>query len=322
VAIALLDEATGLFHLTVLYAVPIIIATGAFGLVGGLITVALAVLSVGVTHSLLHSPTVLADVVTDLVVFLFAAFSVDRLRTQLRTIRALETQRDLDLGIARDIQRRMLRQAPDDDRFETACVLDFAREVGGDYYRFAEVNDKLMLFAGDISGKGMAAALFASLLDQTIGDALANFKSLDMFADKVNERMYDSLPADMFITMLFVMLDDEGIGFVNAGHIRPLHFVGATGEVIELSSGTRPLGIDAQLEVTLDSRTLEPGDVLLICSDGVTESPALIRRPGVLESTFKSIADQGPLAVVDQIRRLAESKGQTDDITVICIRRR
>lgn len=318
--IAVLDRATGLFHLTVLFAVPVILATAAFGIVGGLITVAAAVISVATTHTLLHSPTVIADVVTDLVLFLFAAFSVDRLRSQLRTIRELESVRDFDLAIARDVQQHVLRDVPQDARFDTAMVLDFVREVGGDYYRFHDLGGRLGVFAADISGKGMAAALFSMLLDEALGDALVEAGSLAHVADAVNRRPHESLPADMFVTMLFVALDENGIQYVNAGHVQPLFYRSASGEVAELAAdGNAPLGVVPGSEAVAAHAPAEPGDVLLICSDGVTESPSLRDRPDLIASTLADTAPQGPRVVVERLRKVAESRGQTDDVTIICV---
>lgn len=306
-----------------LYAIPIILATLAFGIAGGLVTLVVAVAAVGVTHSLLHSPTVLADVVTDLMVFLFATISVDRLRSQLRTIRELEARRDFDLGIARDVQQRMLRVVPDDPRLSIAYVLDYAREVGGDFYRFHEAGETLLLFTGDISGKGVSAALFATLVDEAIGDALAGPRELTEVAESMNRRLYDSMPADMFITMLFIAFEEDQIRYVNAGHVRPLISYAITDEITELAfAASPPLGVGQDLGATVATSPFVSGDTLLICSDGVTESAALINQPDRLESTFRSVVKHGPQAVVDRLRDLSESEGQRDDVTIICIRRR
>lgn len=323
VAVALLDRTTDLFHLTMLYVVPIVIATYIFGLTGGLLTGVLALAEVVGAHSLRHSATLLADISTDFVMFLFVVIVIDRLRFQLRTIRALEARRDLDLAIARDVQMRKLTPSPTDDRFEVASAIHFVREVGGDYYRFDEATGRFFLFAGDISGKGMSAALFAALLDEAIGDALQIFDELDTLVQAVNRRMYDTMPGEMFVTMFFAILDDEEVRFVDAGHVHPLFFKAATGQTVELSeAGTMPLGIEPSLRPVPARLPMASGDVLLICSDGVTESPALLHRPGLLESTFEGVATQGPRAVVDAVTALAESQGQTDDVTVICVKRR
>lgn len=323
IAIALLDRTTDLFHLTMLYVVPIVIATYVFGLVGGLLTGALALAEVVGTHSFRHSATLVADISTDFVMFLFVVIVIDRLKFQLRTIRALEARRDVDLAIARDVQMRKLSPSPIDDRFEVASALHFVKEVGGDYYRFDEAGGRFFLFAGDISGKGMSAALFAALLDEAIGDALQVFDGLDALVQSVNRRMYATMPVEMFVTMFFAILDDGEVWFVNAGHVRPLFFKAATGRTVELSdAGTIPLGIEPSLQPIPARLPIASGDALLICSDGVTESPALMHRPGLLESSFERIARQEPQAVVDTVTALAESEGQTDDITVICVKRR
>ncbi len=321
--IALLDRTTGLFHLTMLYVVPIVVATSAFGLVGGMLTAAVALIEVVTTHSLQHSSTLVADISTDFVMFLFVAIVIDRLRAQLMTIRALEARRDYELGVARDVQSRMLAQMPADDRFEVAGALHFAREVGGDYYRFDELRGDLFLCAGDISGKGMSAALFAMLLDEAIRDGLRTYDGLSSFVEELNRRMYDSMPSEMFVTMFIAAFDDDAISFVNCGHVRPLLFEARTRRITELSAaGTMPLGVSDTIPVQQAVLRIAPGDTLLICSDGVTESPSVSREPESLVAAFEQSAESGPQAVVDRVTTLARSEGQTDDVTVLCVRRR
>jgi serine phosphatase RsbU (regulator of sigma subunit) len=135
--------------------------------------------------------------------------------------------------------------------------------------------------------------------------------------------MYATMPDEMFVTMFFAILDDDEVSFINAGHVRPLLFEAAAGRTVELSEGgTLPLGIQPSVEPAPARLSIASGDVLLICSDGVTESPTLLHRPGLLGSTFEGVARQGPQAVVDTVTALAESEGQTDDVTVICVKRR
>jgi len=323
IAVSLLDQATGLFHLTVLYVIPIIIAVWGFGLSGGLITGAVALGAVTATHWIHRSPTLTADIVTDFVVFAFAALVIDRLRRELTTTRALEARRDFDLRIAREVQNERLSPVPADARFDIASALDSVFELGGDYYKFDSIAERLFLCVGDISGKGTSAALFATLLDETLVDALSVFDTLADLVEAVNRRMYNSMPPEMFVTMYFALLGDSSIQYANAGHVRPLLYDAAEATVSELSDADGlPLGVAAEIDVAPVTRPFLPGSMLLMCTDGVTESPRLLARPELLQRMFEDTLKRGPQAVVDRTRTVAEADGQTDDVTVVCVRRR
>ncbi|MHB9004478.1 MAG: PP2C family protein-serine/threonine phosphatase [Coriobacteriia bacterium] len=321
VSIALLDYFTGLFHLTMLYVVPIVIATYIFGIAAGLATASVALIEIGFVHS--HSPTPVIDFATDFVLFLFVAIVIEGMRIQLATIRALQERRDQDFEIARKVQNSIISPAPFDERFETACVLEFASEVGGDYYRFDRLGDVMLVFVADISGKSVAAALFAVLLDQAIEDGLADYESLVPLAESLNRRMFAGMPPDMFVTMVIAAIDDRRLTYVNCGHVRPLFFEADSGETFELAEGgSMPLGVADVLDAESATRSFTRGDTILICSDGVTESPALTRRPDSLMTMFAQSVGYEPQVLAERVADLAKSEGQTDDITVISVRRR
>lgn len=321
VAIALLDMFTGLFHLTMLYVIPIVIATYIFGIAAGFATASGALIEIAIVHA--DRPTALMDFATDFAMFLFVIIVIEGMRVQLQTIRALQARRDLELGIARQVQHSTASPVPADDRFDTACVLEFAREVGGDYFRFDRIGDTLLTFVGDIAGKSVAAALFSVMLNQAIEDSLDGYEGPLQVAETLNRRMIAALPSNMFVTMIIAALDDRSVTYVNCGHVRPLFFEASSGSVFELEGGgTIPLGVQDVLEPDQSTRAFGPGDVILICSDGVTESRAFAQSPESLEAAFSAAVDAGPEAIVHGITDMAKSQGQTDDITVIAIRRR
>ena len=321
VAIALLDHFTGLFHLTMLYVVPIVVATYIFGIAAGFATATVALIEIAITH--VNTPNALLDFATDLVLFVFVAVVIEGMRIQLSTIRALEDRRNQELEIARQVQNGIVSPAPFDERFETACVLEFAREVGGDYYRFDRLGDVMLVFVADISGKSVAAALFAMLLDQAIEDGLAEYESLVPLAESMNRRMFAAMPSNMFVTAVIAAIDDHRLTYLNCGHVRPLFYDADSGETFELTDGgSIPLGVHETLHAETATRSFSRGDTVLICSDGVTESQSIARRPDALMTLFSRSVGHGPQVLAARVADLAKLDGQTDDITVISVRRR
>lgn len=321
-----LDKGSGrLPDLTVLYLVPIVMTVYAFGLPAGIAVTAVALVALALAHPVAHWSLLAGDVATHFAIFLFAAVMVDRLRHQLRVIRALEAQRDFDLSIAHEVQQNMLQSTPlKDDRFDVSLTLRFSREVGGDYYRLDRLDDDLFVCVGDISGKGVSAALFAAVLNESITDGLAARGGLAPLVEMVNARMYASMPPQMFVTMFFAVLSEDSLTYVNAGHVPPLLLDADTNEIAELTqAATLPLGVAERLEPTPASLPFTSRDFLLVCTDGVTESSAVMQEPGLVASTLRSSAAESPEKVVERVARLAETgNARSDDVTVVGIRRR
>lgn len=323
VGVYVLDLVTGLVpDLTVLYLGPIVAAEYVFGIWGGVLAALGALVGVALAHPS-HGTALATDVVAHFGVFLFAIVVVDRLRRQLIEIRALEERRDFDLGIAREVQSELLRPAPADPRFEIACVLQFARQVGGDFYRFEEMRDGLFVCVADISGKGLAAALFATVLAQTVDEMLGSHDDLAETMAALNRRLYQTMPSEMFVTMFSAVLHDDSFTFANAGHVPPLVHSPASG-VAEIDvDGTPPLGVLPEIDVRTERRSLASGESLLVCTDGITESPPFMHDPALLPRLFAETAEGGPQRVVSVISDAALAEGvQKDDVTIVCVRRR
>lgn len=322
----LLDKVSNqLPDLTVLYLVPVSVAVYFFGLPVGVGVTLAALMAHGFAHPAAHWPVLASDVVLHFAVFFLVAVLVDRLRRQLQVIRELEALRDIDLSIAREVEQSMLDSPPiTDDRFDISVTLRFAREVGGDYYRLSQLDDGVFACVGDISGKGVSAALLIALLNESIGDGLVANDGLAALAETVNARIYASTMPQMFVTMFLAVLSEGCVTYINAGHVRPLLFDARTGEITELAqAGTLPLGVAQHLEVCPASVPFTSGDMLLVCTDGITESSAVFREPGLLGSTLKSSAPDGTERVVEQVAKLAEvGNARSDDVTVMAIQRR
>jgi serine phosphatase RsbU (regulator of sigma subunit) len=147
-------------------------------------------------------------------------------------------------------------------------------EVGGDYYDFIEKRDGRSVIAlGDVSGKGTGAALLMSSVHAAVRAYTRTRLSANEIASEINQYIYDNTPSNRYVTLFYSELDPHShqLTYINAGHNSPL-LVRATGDVTRLDIGGFPLGITPFGDYREGWVELEPGDVLVIYSDGVTES--------------------------------------------------
>lgn len=240
-------------------------------------------------------------------------------------------ERDRELQVARKIQQKLLPVDP--PQAPTLDVHGFnipAQEVGGDYFDWIELgSDTLIVALGDVSGKGVAAALLMSHLRASLHAESRPGRPPHEVAQAMNLSLSRAVDPGRFATFFLASIpfDGDGMTYCNAGHNPGLIL---RGDRVEWLKATGiPLG--AMEDSTYDARDcrLETGDVLVLYSDGVTECPyredfygeerleALVRGcdPG---ASARSIAE----AILADVRRFARGPLGADDITVIVARRR
>jgi serine phosphatase RsbU (regulator of sigma subunit) len=330
--IGVLDVVTGpLPDLTVLYLIPIGVATVVLGQWAGLSVVALAFLVevVPLLREGVHPVgLVLFDGVTHLLVRGLAVVALDRVLSQLAEIRGLKAERDFDLDLAARVHAALFTP-PETARPELAIGqrMEFLRELGGDYVHYVDTADGLFLCVGDIAGKGASAALFTSVLDRALSEAIVTSTDVATVVKTANARLEEALPDDRFVTLVAVLIDDSSITYANAGHEPPLMYRGGgDGRVVRLDgAGSMPLGIAPEIEVSPESLGFSAGDVLLIVTDGVTESPPFMRSgKGRLEKLLQDAAPVGAQHVADAVFDAAHGHGSQlrDDVLVVTIERK
>lgn len=180
-----------------------------------------------------------------------------------------------DLETARDIQRQLLPQGVREfSGIDMAAVYAPARELAGDFYDFLSCSDgRLAIAVGDVSGKGTAAALYASLAIGILREHTADHALTppEMLAT-MNRRLCASNISPGFVALLFAhYFPDEGkLAIANAGIPRPILMRDRT--IKEMIIDGMPLGIFLETEYDILHLTLQPGDLLIFASDGILES--------------------------------------------------
>jgi serine phosphatase RsbU (regulator of sigma subunit)/predicted enzyme related to lactoylglutathione lyase len=239
-----------------------------------------------------------------------------------------ERQAAFELRLAADVQARLFPQtAPPAATLDYAGTCRQARRVGGDYYDFLDLGGgRLVLVLADVSGKGMPAALLmASLQAHVRGAGLTAGGDPARVLEAVNQRCWDAWPSSAYASLIYAEYDagTRRLRYVNCGH-PPLLLVRRDGGIERLAATTTVLGLFEACPCPTAETPLEPGDRLLLYSDGVTEA---LDAGGVefgeerLIATLRAADATAPAsALVDRVCAAVLAHGggeQYDDVTVI-----
>ncbi len=255
--------------------------------------------------------------------------SFDNLR---RTTTAKERM-ESELNIGRDIQMSMLPLKfppfPHRTDFAVFATLEPAREVGGDFYDFFLIDeDRFCFCVGDVSGKGVPAALLMAVTKTLIKSRATNDFSPASILTHVNDEISENNESAMFVTLWLGILDVSSgdLVYTNAGH-NPPYLKRAGGELVRLDERHGPVvGAVDGLVYSEGSGQLSGGDVLFLYTDGVTEAmdPAgrlydEDRLVSVLQSTDFGSVDEVVKASTDDVWRFQAEAEQADDVTVLAV---
>ena len=242
-----------------------------------------------------------------------------------------------ELQIANEVQRILLpAEAPQLDGFELAGMNLPARYVSGDYFDYIPLDaDRCGVAIADVSGKGISAALLMAMARTALRLLAEESDSPSEVIKRLNAHLYPDIKEDMFISMLYAVIDRRSpeIRLVRAGHDAPLVYRARDRTVVKASSPGMAVGIDsggAFNRVTNDfSLVLEPGDCLILYTDGVTEAQDRNGEEFGLEAMFRSIQASAPEGAAGIIRRVTSDvrafigdQSLYDDITLITIRKK
>ena len=195
-------------------------------------------------------------------------------RARLHRLSMEKQRQDHELQLARDIQRSLLpARGPDLPGFEVAAESRSCYEVGGDSYDWIRLDDgRLALTIADVSGKGTPASLLMASVQASV-HALAGMADPAALVQKLNRFLFARTETNRYVTLFYGELDTQArrLAYVNAGHIPP-YCIAADGTVRRLSGGGLALGLVERAAYEVGQVRLEPGDVVAMVTDGVTEA--------------------------------------------------
>jgi serine phosphatase RsbU (regulator of sigma subunit) len=234
-----------------------------------------------------------------------------------------------ELHVAQLIQQQFLpKHVPDLPSWHIAAFYRPARTVGGDFYDFIDLPDgRLFIVVGDVTDKGVPAALVMASTHSILRASAARLISPGEVLQRVNDVLYDDIPAHMFVTCLAVVLDPRtgDISFANAGHDLP--YVRRSTGVEELRATGMPLGLMAGMTYEEKTARLEPGDCMLLHSDGIAEAHAPDREmfgfPRLKQLVGGDVAGEEliDLVLTELSGFIGPGADQEDDITMVTLQR-
>jgi serine phosphatase RsbU (regulator of sigma subunit)/ketosteroid isomerase-like protein len=255
--------------------------------------------------------------------------AMEAMRQRLEQERIERERIEQELQVARRIQHASLpKEVPQLEGWQISPYYRPAREVGGDFYDFFELEDeRLGIVVGDATGHGVPAALvMASARSMLRAVAQASYSPGDVLR-RVNDPLATDIPPNMFVTCFYAILDPESgsLTYANAGHDLP--YLHRNGEVEELRARGMPLGLMPGMGYEEKQTILKAGEATLFYSDGLVEAHHPNREMFGLPRLRALIAEHGEESSLGEFLLeelytfVGEGWEQEDDITLLTLKR-
>lgn len=260
--------------------------------------------------------------------------SMDDLHKAYSIIKSQKDRMEEELNIGHNIQMSMVPLQfpafPDRDEFDVYALLKPAREVGGDFYDFFLINqDELCLVVGDVSGKGVPAALFMAVTRTIIKTCAADNSSPASIIKRVNDALCADNPECMFVTLFLGICNVNSGEFIytNAGHNRP-YIKRANGKIERIEQLHGPIaGAVRSISYKQEKLNLQNGDLLFMFTDGVSEAMdtdsnlygdrRIVACLAGMDGNDTRVAVDG---IGASVQKFAGEARQSDDITMLAMR--
>jgi sigma-B regulation protein RsbU (phosphoserine phosphatase) len=239
-----------------------------------------------------------------------------------------------ELSVARDIQNSLLpKNPPEYINYDISCYSETAKSVGGDYYDFILKDNNLILAIGDISGKGMAAAIHMVQVQALFRNILTAHTSPKDVLSLLNGNLINLFRPGTFFTISLALIKPEGsVQLCRAGHLPVIYFCLKKEKCINLTPKGIGIGLSRNgiFDNSLEEITILPeqGDILVFFTDGITEAMNnYLREYGegrlmaaVKDNAYKS-AEGIKSAIIESIKRYTVTAPVYDDITLIVLKK-
>jgi phosphoserine phosphatase RsbU/P len=266
-----------------------------------------------------------------------AAMAIQNDRLHLEMVERGRLEREMQL--AREIQKAFLPQTlPELSGWQLGVRWRPAREVGGDFYDVFQLpGDRLGLVIADVADKGMPAALFMTLIRTLVRATVQGIDSPSGVLERVNDVLVPDARDSLFVTIFYAVLDlgTGQLNYANAGQNPPYLVRGPASEIERLVKGGMALGIMEGNRVEERTVTINPGDALILYTDGVTEafSPAgdMYGEEGLKKTVqieyARAVATGGSSAqeildaIDDAVKAFIQDLPLPDDLTLVTLKR-
>lgn len=263
--------------------------------------------------------------------FAYMQYTLNDYISELRTTTASNERFESELNIARGIQQNMVpHDFPNRSDFDLFGLLQPAREVGGDLYDFVIRENKLYFTIGDVSGKGVPAAMFMSITRILSRFISGQGQALDEVLKKINDTIADGNESGMFVTLFMGCLDLETghLSYCNGGH-NPIVVIPNHGEPYFLSQKPNiAIGVFSGFDFELQETDLDRGTRLVLYTDGVSEAERFDKSQYGNDRLLAWAKSNGNsdneekacMSLLEDVQKFTADNEQNDDITILSIK--
>lgn len=267
-----------------------------------------------------------------------AALALENAKLYKISVKAAVIEQDMQM--ARHVQRSFLPASlPVVPGYQFYAFYQAARNVGGDYYDFiSDAQNRFGVFVGDVAGKGVTAALVMAKLCAQARACMLAHADLSRAIHRLNEQILQSGAIHRFITLSANILDPimHRVTLVNAGHISPLIYRCSSKSLeagIDYAKSGFPLGIEQNLVCEAACLDLNPGDCVIVFTDGVIEASDVQNKQFGMEGVHRAVLDASPDdaeaftaqqigdRIISAVTDYQSGKEQDDDIALVCFGR-
>jgi sigma-B regulation protein RsbU (phosphoserine phosphatase) len=284
---------------------------------------------------IIHLPVRIFDNLFALLCFAFVVYVIQRYIEERELLaETIQRQRDdllRDVELAAQVQRMFLPVGtPVIDGLEIAGMMRPFKSVGGDYYDYIPINaNTIQIAIGDVSGKGVSAALLMSATAAAMRLEAGRDGNVLQQVERLNAEIGAVSDAEHYVTLLVAVIDTQKrmIRYVNCGHNSALLFQASTHTLKRLDSSCPPIGLSPNENCELASAELAPGDVLVFYTDGVTEAENLLAEEfgmGRLSAILQRSSSLSAKGLMDDIfssaANFSKDVGFGDDVTILVVK--
>lgn len=236
-----------------------------------------------------------------------------------------------ELLLAREIQQNFYPNIPESNSgVEISASSEMCEAVGGDYLGYFALEDgRFLVTLGDVSGKGIGAALVMSSLHATCRALIRHVHAIEHITNILNETFVETTGAGTFVTLLVMLVDTIGrrVHYIRAGHNPPLSVTGSGRALLFEGGGGPPVGLFSNLQYQREISNIEPGSVLVVYTDGVSEAEnaqgeqfGMDRLTSVVSSERSASAAHIHRSIREALKDFVGEEPTHDDSTLIVLK--
>jgi sigma-B regulation protein RsbU (phosphoserine phosphatase) len=257
----------------------------------------------------------------------FMAISLEKFRYVRQMLEKEKIEKELQ--VARDIQQSFLLQQPQKFPALDIAFLNIpSSKVGGDYYDVIPLNEREIIFSiNDVSGHGVPASLLMAIFRSSFVFQLRRGGDIASTISHLNRLIAETTEPNLYVTSFTAKLDCRTgiLSYINAGHPQPLVLRGT--ELLPLELGSTVVGMFADVEYPVSSLAMQPGDRLILYTDGVIEAEnnegeeySLARLSAAVVGRRDMPAAAMLAALIDDLRNFCRRKDFSDDVTLMVVK--